>query len=127
MTRAIASPAPHFGGLQSANWRLARDHYLGPAKRASLVWEDETLIYPTRSPPPAPAFVPNECLSTRRRSQTWCLWTACHGARRGNAMALCLLRDMVRARPSDRLAYLAYDTLASLDYEWLLETRGGVG
>ena len=35
------APVPHFGGLRSANWRLARDHYLGPTKRASLVWDDE--------------------------------------------------------------------------------------
>ncbi len=84
-------------------------------------------IYPTREPPPQPRFIPAAVMNTPKRRQTAALWRACHEARRGNGMALCLLRDMVRARPSDRLACVAAGTLASLGHEWVMRTRGSLG
>ena len=80
-------------------------------------------IYPTHEPPPVSRRIPGEFLNTPLREQTWCLWNACHRARRGNAQALLFLRDLVRARPSDRMACVAGGTLASLGHDWVLETH----
>lgn len=59
---------PQLGGLMSANWRLCREHYLGPTRRASLVWDDEygVMIFAN---PTARALPVNNWLELTR----WCL------------------------------------------------------
>lgn len=81
-------------------------------------------IYPTRQPPPAPAVIPAEFMETPRRHATWCYWNGCKQAQRGNTMALYCLRDIALARPSDRLARAAGNTLASMGHGYALDGWG---
>ncbi len=73
-------------------------------------------IYPTRPPAPRQPCIPAELMNTPRRHQSWCYWNACQRARRGNTIALHCLHDILRARPTERLACAAGGVLASLGY-----------
>ena len=81
-------------------------------------------IHPTIDPPPAPACIPADLLDTPQRRQSWCYWNACQRARRHNIMALTCLRDIMTARPTERLAGAAGGTLASLGYGYLIDGYG---